>query len=150
MAIETLKTLFNRDLNKLKLEIGSYQNESKIWSIDKNISNSAGNLCLHLIGNLNTYIGAQIGKTNYIRNRELEFLQKDIPQAVLIAQIDTTIQTVNDALLLLTDDDLRKEYPLLVFETKTSTEFLLIHLTTHLAYHLGQINYHRRLVNVSK
>ncbi|TRX31881.1 DUF1572 domain-containing protein [Flavobacterium sp. ZT3R18] len=147
MAIETLKTLFNRDLNKLKLEIGSYQNESKIWSIDKNISNSAGNLCLHLIGNLNTYIGAQIGKTNYIRNRELEFSQKDIPQAVLITQIEATIQTVNEALLLLTDADLRKEYPLLVFETKTSTAFLLIHLTTHLAYHLGQINYHRRLLD---
>jgi uncharacterized damage-inducible protein DinB len=147
MAIETLKTLFNRDLNKLKVEIGSYQNENKIWSIDKNISNSAGNLCLHLIGNLNTYIGAQIGKTNYIRNRELEFSQKDIPQAVLITQIEATIQTVNDALLLLTDDHLRKEYPLLVFETKTSTEFLLIHLTTHLAYHLGQINYHRRLLD---
>jgi uncharacterized damage-inducible protein DinB len=147
MAIEILKTLFNRDLNKLKAEIGSYQNESKIWSIDKNISNSAGNLCLHLIGNLNTYIGAQIGKTNYIRNRELEFTQKDIPQAVLITQIEATIQTINEALLLLTDDDLRKEYPLLVFETKTSTEFLLIHLTTHLAYHLGQINYHRRLLD---
>jgi uncharacterized damage-inducible protein DinB len=147
MAIETLKTLFNRDLNKLKAEIRSYQNESKIWSIDKNISNSAGNLCLHLIGNLNTYIGAQIGKTNYIRNRELEFSQKDIPQAVLIAQIEATIQTVNDALLLLIDDDLKKEYPLLIFETKTSTEFLLIHLTTHLAYHLGQINYHRRLLD---
>jgi uncharacterized damage-inducible protein DinB len=150
MAIETLKTLFNRDLDKLKLEIGSYQNESKIWSINANISNSAGNLCLHLIGNLNTYIGAQIGKTNYIRNRELEFSQKDIPQALLIAQIEATIQMVNDALLLLTDADLKKEYPLFVFETKTSTEFLLIHLTTHLAYHLGQINYHRRFVNVSK
>jgi uncharacterized damage-inducible protein DinB len=147
MAIETLKTLFNRDLNKLKVEIGSYQNESKIWSIDKNISNSAGNLCLHLIGNLNTYIGAQIGKTNYIRNRELEFSQKDIPQTVLLAQIEETIQTVNNALLLLTDDELKEEYPLLVFETKTSTEFLLIHLTTHLAYHLGQINYHRRLLD---
>jgi uncharacterized damage-inducible protein DinB len=150
MAIETLKTLFNRDLNKLKLEIGSYQNESKIWSIDKNISNSAGNLCLHLIGNLNTYIGAQIGKTNYIRNRELEFSQKDIPQAVLIAKIESTIVVVNEALEQLTDQELKNEYPLLVFETKTSTEFLLIHLTTHLAYHLGQINYHRRLVNVSK
>jgi uncharacterized damage-inducible protein DinB len=147
MAIETLKTLFNRDLNKLKTEIGSYQNENKIWCIDKNISNSAGNLCLHLIGNLNTYIGAQIGKTNYIRNRELEFSQKDIAQAELIAKIETTIVVVNDALDQLTDDDLRKEYPLLVFETKTSTEFLLIHLTTHLAYHLGQINYHRRLLD---
>lgn len=147
MAIETLKTLFNRDLNKLKTEIGSYQNEDTIWSIDKNISNSAGNLCLHLIGNLNTYIGAQIGKTNYVRNRELEFSQKDIPQAELIAKIEATIIVVNDALDQLTSEKLKKEYPLLVFETKTSTEFLLIHLTTHLAYHLGQINYHRRLLD---
>ena len=144
--IETLKTLFNRDLKKLKLEIESYQNESKIWCIDNNISNSAGNLCLHLIGNLNTYIGAQIGKTNYIRNRELEFSDKDVPRALLIAQIEATIQTVNDALALLTEEDLKKEYPILVFESKTSTEFLLIHLTTHLSYHLGQINYHRRLL----
>ncbi|MDR6844395.1 DinB family protein [Flavobacterium granuli] len=145
--IETLKALFNRDLNKLKLEIESYQNESKIWKIEKSISNSAGNLCLHLIGNLNTYIGAQIGKTNYIRNRELEFSDKDVPKAVLIAKIETTIQTVNDALTLLTEDDLKKEHLFLVFETKTSTEFLLTHLTTHLAYHLGQINYHRRLLD---
>lgn len=145
--IETLKTLFNRDLNKLKLEIQSYQNENKIWHIEKTISNSAGNLCLHLIGNLNTYIGAQIGKTNYIRNRELEFSNKDIPIAVLIAQIEATIQTVNDALLILSEQDLKKEYPILVLEAKTSTEFLLIHLTTHLAYHLGQINYHRRLLD---
>jgi len=147
MAIETLKTLFNRDLNKLKIEIESYQNEAKIWSIEKNISNSAGNLCLHLIGNLNTYIGAELGKTGYIRNRELEFSLKDIPQPELITQIETTIQTVHDALLLLSDADLKKEYPLLVFETKTTTDFFLTHLTTHLAYHLGQINYHRRLLD---
>lgn len=147
MVLETLKTLFNRDLNKLKSEIGLYQNENKIWSIDKNISNSAGNLCLHLIGNLNTYIGAQISKTNYVRNRELEFSQKDIPRAELIAKIETTLFVVNHALDKLTDENLKEEYPLLVFETKTSTEFLLIHLTTHLAYHLGQINYHRRLLD---
>ncbi|HEU4791639.1 MAG TPA: DinB family protein [Flavobacterium sp.] len=145
--IETLKTLFNRDLNKLKLEIESYQNESKIWSVDKTIANSAGNLCLHLIGNLNTYIGAQIGKTDYIRNRELEFSNKDISKEILLAQIKATTQTVNDALTLLTEEDLKKEYPIIVFEAKTSTEFLLIHLTTHLAYHLGQINYHRRLLD---
>jgi uncharacterized damage-inducible protein DinB len=145
--IETLKKLFNRDLNKLKLEIESYQNESKIWHIEKSIANSAGNLCLHLIGNLNTYIGAQIGKTNYIRNRELEFSDKDVPKAQLIAQIEATIEIINDAFLLLSEEDLKKEYPLLVFETKTSTEFFMVHLTTHLAYHLGQINYHRRLLD---
>jgi len=50
MIIESLKSLYNRDLNKLKFEIESYKNEESIWKIDKNIWNSAGNLCLHLVG----------------------------------------------------------------------------------------------------
>jgi uncharacterized damage-inducible protein DinB len=145
--IDTLVTLFNRDLNKLKIEIQSYQNETKIWYTDKEISNSAGNLCLHIIGNLNTYIGAQIGKTKYIRNRELEFSNKDVPKSVLLAQIDDTILMLNQSLKTVSNEELQKEYPLLIFENKTSTEFLLIHLTTHLAYHLGQINFHRRLLD---
>ena len=73
MLIETLRSIFNRDLLRLKTEIDSYNEESKIWIIENNIANSAGNLCLHLIGNLNTYIGAGFGKTNYVRNRELEY-----------------------------------------------------------------------------
>ncbi|WP_281239799.1 DUF1572 family protein [Flavobacterium praedii] len=145
--IETLITLFNRDLNKLKIEIQSYQNESKIWYTQKEISNSAGNLCLHIIGNLNTYIGAQIGKTNYIRNRELEFSNKNVPKSVLLTQIDETIIMLNHSLKMVSNEDLIKEHPILIFENKTSTEFLLIHLTTHLAYHLGQINFHRRLLD---
>lgn len=146
MLIETLKSLFDRDLNKLKLEIESYQNESQIWAIDKNISNSAGNLCLHLIGNLNTYIGAEIGKTGYIRNRELEFSLKDVPKSELIEKIENTILVVNKALDTLTETDLEAIYPLVVFEKEMTTGFFLIHLSTHLAYHLGQINYHRRLL----
>lgn len=146
MLIETLKSLFNRDLNKLKLEIESYQNESQIWAIDKNISNSAGNLCLHLIGNINTYIGAEIGKTGYIRNRELEFSLKDIPKAELVQKIDATILVVSKALDTLTPADLEAVYPLIVFEKEMTTEFFLVHLSTHLAYHLGQITYHRRLL----
>ena len=146
MLIETLKSLFDRDLNKLKLEIESYQNESQIWAIDKNISNSAGNLCLHLIGNLNTYIGAEIGKTGYIRNRELEFSLKDVPGSELIEKIENTILVVNKALDTLTETDLEAIYPLAVFEKEMTTGFFLIHLSTHLAYHLGQINYHRRLL----
>lgn len=147
MTVEVLKTLFNRDLNKLKLEIDSYLDENKIWHIEKSISNSGGNLCLHLIGNLNTYIGAQIGKTNYIRNRELEFSDKFFPKSTLLSQIDETIFVVNNALDLLINQDLEQEHPYLVFENKTSIEYLLIHLTTHLTYHLGQINYHRRLLD---
>jgi hypothetical protein len=147
MLIESLKILFNRDLNKLKTEIESYQNESDIWKIQKGIANSAGNLCLHLVGNLNTYIGAEFGKTGYIRNRALEFSLKDIPRAELIQKIEETIVVVNNALNIISEEELKMEFPLLVFENKTSTEFMLIHLTTHLAYHLGQINYHRRLLD---
>lgn len=146
MLIETLKTLFNRDLNQLKTEIESYQNENDIWKTQKGIANSAGNLCLHLVGNLNTYIGAEFGKTGYIRNRPLEFSLKDIPRAELLSTIEETIVVVDNALNTISEEELKKEYPLLVFENKTSTEFMLVHLTTHLAYHLGQINYHRRLL----
>ncbi|KQB37780.1 DinB family protein [Flavobacterium aquidurense] len=146
MLIETLKSLFNRDLNKLKVEIESYQNESQIWEIDKNISNSAGNLCLHLIGNINTYIGAEIGKTGYVRDRPLEFSLKDIPKSELIAKIEATIIVVNDAFDILNENDLEDIYPQIVFEKEMTTGYFLVHLATHLAYHLGQINYHRRLV----
>src|SRR3970282_1600568 len=144
--IETLKTLFSRDLLRLKSEIELYQNENDIWRSEKGITNSAGNLCLHLIGNLNTYIGSVFGKTNYVRNRELEFSLKDVPKSELIKKIEETTKVVNDALNQVSEDELKMDFPLLVFREKTTTEFMLIHLTTHLAYHLGQINYHRRLL----
>jgi hypothetical protein len=148
MLTETLKTLFNRDLNKLKSEIESYQNESNLWVIDKEIANSAGNLCLHLIGNLNTYICANLGSSSYIRNRELEFSLKDVPKLELIKMLEETIVMVSETLDKISSEQINSEYPMLVFKEKTSTEFFLVHLTTHLAYHLGQINYHRRLLDV--
>jgi uncharacterized damage-inducible protein DinB len=149
MLIETLKLLFKRDLEKLKTEIEKYQNDENLWRIEESIANSAGNLCLHLIGNLNTYIGAEFGKTNYIRQRNLEFSLKNIPKAELLQQIDHTMKVVELSLDKLTDAEIKEEYPLLVFKKKTTTEFMLVHLTTHLSYHLGQINYHRRLLDNS-
>jgi uncharacterized damage-inducible protein DinB len=148
MLIHTLKTLFRRDLNQLRQEIDAYKDEQKIWHIEKGIANSAGNLCLHLIGNLNTYIGAELGKTGYVRHRELEFSLKDIPKAALLAKVDETLLVVDKALGNVTDDQLQQVYPMLVFDEMTSTEYLLVHLTTHLTYHLGQVNYHRRLLDV--
>jgi uncharacterized damage-inducible protein DinB len=147
MLIETLKIVFNGDLHKLKTEIGLYKNEDRLWHIEKGIANSAGNLCLHLVGNLNTYIGAEIGKTNYIRHRELEFSLKNIPKAELLKKIEDTIIVVDESLDKITDDEMESEYPLLVFDKKTSTGYFLIHLATHLTYHLGQVNYHRRLLD---
>ena len=148
MLIQTLKTLFRLDLEKLRHEISQYENEDLIWHTERGIANSAGNLCLHLVGNLNTYLGAEIGKTGYVRNRELEFSLKSIPKAELLKKIDDTMVVVDDALNLLTDAQLDDEYPMLVFSSKTSIGYFLVHLTTHLTYHLGQINYHRRLLDV--
>lgn len=148
MIIESLCSLYHRDLSKLIVEIEAYQNEEYLWKIDKNISNSAGNLCLHLIGNLNHFIGAQLGNTGYIRHRELEFSLKDIPRTELIEKIEATIKMIDSVLPQLNEEDLKKEYPLIVFEDTMTTDYFLIHLIAHLDYHLGQINYHRRLLDI--
>jgi len=147
MIIETLKKLYLRDLDRLMQEISLYKNEENIWLTSAGISNSAGNLCLHLIGNLNTYIGAQYGNTGYIRNRAEEFSLKNIPRAVLLKKIKATMQVIDRSLNNVSENDLEAEYPLLVLEEKTTTEYFLIHLATHLTYHLGQISYHRRLLD---
>ncbi|PTS98254.1 DinB superfamily protein [Pedobacter sp. HMWF019] len=148
MSLASLKALYSRDLNKLKLEIESYQNEHNLWLIEKNILNSAGNLCLHLAGNLNTYIGKELGHTGYVRDRDLEFSLKNVPRIELIRQIDLVTITVNETLNQLKEEDLQKIYPVLARPERESVEYMLIHLAMHLSYHLGQINYHRRLLDV--
>jgi uncharacterized damage-inducible protein DinB len=147
MVTQSLKTLFHRELNKLKQEIELYKEENKLWIIKNGIANSGGNLCLHLIGNLNTYIGKELGGTGYIRNRDLEFSQKDIPRDELLKKIDETIGVVEKTLDTVTNQQLEEEYPAVVFAEKMTTGFFLIHLLAHLTYHLGQINYHRRLLD---
>jgi hypothetical protein len=147
MLTIVLNSIITRDLQKLKLEIESYKDESNLWRIEKNIANPAGNLCLHLVGNLNLYIGTTLGHTGYRRDREAEFALKNIPKSELIKKIEATIAMVNQVLPNLKEEFLLKDYPLIVLKEKTSTEFFLVHLTAHLSYHLGQVNYHRRLVD---
>lgn len=147
MKITTLKTIYSRDLKRLLAEIQQYNNEADIWKINGQINNSAGNLCLHVVGNLNYFIGKVLGNTGYIRNRELEFSSKNIPVIDLVKKIDDTAENINLSLDNLDENLLESEYPVLVFDEMTSTEFLLVHLTTHLNYHLGQINYHRRMID---
>ena len=148
MCTETLIKIFNRDLNKLKIEIKAYKDEKTLWVLKDGISNSAGNLCLHIVGNLNHFIGAEFGNTGYIRQRNLEFSLKDVPKTELIKKINETIIVVENALKFLTAEDLQKEYSRRAFEEKMTTEFFITHLASHLAYHLGQINYHRRLIDL--
>lgn len=145
MLKDTLREIFIRDLEKLKHEISLYSDEKNLWIVDKMISNCAGNLCLHLIGNLNTFIGGQFGNTGYVRQRELEFSLKDVERVELIKKIEDTLAIVDTSLANLSQSQMDSEYPLLIFEKKTTTQYFLLHLSTHLSYHLGQINYHRRM-----
>ena len=147
MLTSILKKLFLRDLEKLKTELELYRHEPNIWLVDKQIANTAGNLCLHLIGNLNAYIGAELGKTGYIRDRPLEFSSGPVPRAELLKRVDETARMIVATLDQLSDEQLADEYPQQVMDGKVSAGYFLTHLATHLSYHLGQINYHRRLLD---
>lgn len=147
MIKDTLKKLFIRDLEKLKQEIEAYQNEEKLWYIEKSILNSAGNMCLHLVGNLNTYIGAEFGKTGYVRNREDEFALKNVPRQELVEKIEKTITIIEKSFDMISEDQLNEKYPTEIFLKDASSGYFFVHLAMHLSYHLGQINYHRRLLD---
>ena len=147
MLIDTLKTLFDRDLAQLRREIEAYRDEANLWKKHGAIANPAGNLCLHLVGNLNAFVGAVFGETGYVRDREAEFSGTDVPRATLLALIDQTREVLPAALERVTPAQLAAVYPIKVFSRETSSEYMLVHLATHLAYHLGQVNYHRRLLD---
>jgi len=147
MITDTLIKLFKRDLNKLIDELDLYKDESNLWKQEGLVSNSAGNLCLHLVGNLNHFIGATLGNTGYVRQRDLEFANKNVPVSDMKNQVEETITMVEKTLSKLTEVDLQAEYRRNPFEDYMTTEYFLTHLALHLAYHLGQINYHRRLLD---
>lgn len=146
--LQSLNQLFTRDLDRLSQEISAYTNEADLWLTPEGISNSAGNLCLHLIGNLNHFIGTFLGQSGYVRQRELEFSDKDIPVQKMKAQIEELKLIIDKALANMRDEQLEQLYPIRVFSDgkKVTTGFMLTHLAGHLNYHLGQINYHRRLL----
>ena len=147
MLTTALVELFNRDLDILAKEINLYSDEHKLWVISPDIKNCGGNLCLHICGNLQHFIGAILGRTGYIRDRDAEFSDKNIPIKELLRSIDKTKEVVVTALNALLEDQLAEDYPIVVFKKKMTTSFFLIHLHSHLNYHLGQINYHRRLLD---
>lgn len=147
MNTQILIESFHHELDKLKSEIELYHDESNIWKVNSNITNSAGNLCLHIIGNLNHFIGATLGNTGYVRKRDEEFSLKNIPRTDLLAQTENTKRMIEITLEKVEEATFNKIYPIKIFQKEMSTEWFLIHILAHLTYHLGQINYHRRLLD---
>ena len=149
MLTDVLAKLYERDLKKLRAEIEAYPTDADIWKTGGEITNSAGNLCLHLSGNLDHFFGAVLGNSGYVRDRDAEFSRRDVPKAELLSGIDHTLTTVLSTLKTLSVEDLEEIYPIEVFGEPMTTGYFLTHLATHLTWHLGQINYHRRLLSSS-
>jgi hypothetical protein len=145
--VDSFIFLFERELDKLEAEIKQYTDEATLWKLEGDIKNTAGNLCLHLCGNLQHYIGAQLGHSGYLRNRPLEFSAKGVPRTLLLKEVQKTKQVVSATLKKLNDEAIRQIYPEEALGYPMTTVFFLTHLFAHLGYHLGQINYHRRIIS---
>jgi uncharacterized damage-inducible protein DinB len=145
--IESTSKILLRDLDKLEKEISLYPTLNSLWEVRGEIKNPGGNLCLHLCGNLQHFIGAILGNSGYVRNREKEFSLTGLSTKDLVREVITTKEAIKNAMAKMDPAQLEKNYPILVFEEPMTTMYFLIHLTAHLEYHLGQINYHRRLLS---
>jgi len=146
MSAEYFAGVIVRDLKAVRRELDAYLDEGDIWRLPPGIANSAGTLALHLAGNLQHFIGGVLGKTGYRRDRAAEFSRRDVPRAEIVAQIEAAIAVVEQGLAQVSVAALAAEYPERVAGHTVTTGEWLVHLAAHLSYHLGQIDYHRRLV----
>jgi len=146
MLSEILAEFYERDILKLKEEVDLFRNEENLWKTSGSVKNSSGNIVLHIIGGLNYLIGATLGQTEYIRNRDQEFIRKDVPRAELLSGLDELVPMVREILGKLTAQQMEDDFPIFFDRPKTSTSYVLVQLALHLNYHLGQVNYLRRIL----
>jgi uncharacterized damage-inducible protein DinB len=150
MLLNNLKILFLREISTLERELNLYPDDATVWKELPGLPNSTGTLILHLAGNLQHFIGATLGNTGYLRNREAEFSNRDIPRTKLKDELTNTTHAVNATFATLSENQLEEVYPLSINGVQLTTALTLLHLSNHLAYHLGQIDYHRRAVTGDK
>ncbi len=146
MITPILIQTFDQGLTKLAEEINLYPDDASLWVLQEGINNTGGNLCLHLAGGLQHFLGAVLNESGYVRNRDAEFSLKNISRKKLLEEVEATRMAVKDTLEQVSKKELEKEYPLQVLGYPMTTEYWLVHLLGHFNYHLGQINYHRRLL----
>ena len=141
-----LTTMLTRELRALAREIQAYPDDDAVWRTFSGIANSAGTLVLHLTGNIQHYAGAVLGGTGYRRDRAAEFARRAVPRRELAAEIDRAIAAVQHVRPRLTDKVLQADYPEAIGGRTVATDEFLLHLASHLSWHLGQLDYHRRMV----
>lgn len=145
MLSSELAALFARDLNRLIQELTAFPDTASVWTTAPGVTNAAGTLVLHLEGNLREYIGRQLGGIEYARDRPLEFSKRGVEQQELVARIEAVRAMVPRVIEALSEQQLAAIYPEQVLGAPITTRQFLIHLSGHLNYHLGQIDYLRRV-----
>ena len=141
-----LAFLFSRDLTRLGRQIEAFPNDETLWETLPGVLNPAGNLALHIEGNLLEFVGRQLGKIPYKRNRELEFSLRGMSRHEIGTRIAEVRQSIPAVIQELSTEQMETEYPEVVLEVATTTRQFLIHLYGHLNWHLGQIDYLRRIL----
>lgn len=140
--------IMTRDLTSLENEVSAYPDDASVWKIGGEVKNSAGTLVTHLVGNLEHYVGAVLGGSGYVRDRDREFSERDVPRSELAARVAACRDRVRATLEGISDEAMAAPFPgeLPPAAQGASTHLFLLHLSGHLMWHLGQVNYHRRLL----
>ena len=144
-----LADFYERDIRKLIEEITLFKQEDNLWRTAGTVKNSAGNLVQHIIGGTNYLIGTKLANTGYVRDRDMEFTQKGVQRKVLIAELEGIIEMIRNLLNGFSQGDMEADYPIVFDGAKRSNTYLLVQLLAHLNYHLGQVNYLRRVLELS-
>ena len=144
--ITAVRSVLLRELAALRRSVEAYPDDASLWAAPPGAPNAGGTLALHLAGNLQHYVGAVLGGSGYVRDRDAEFARRDVPRAAILAEIDRARGAVERGMETLGDESLDGAYPEAIGGRSLTMGDFLVHLATHLAYHLGQLDYHRRLV----
>lgn len=146
MLTAHLKTVITRELRSLAREIQAYPDDASVWRTFPGVPNSAGTLALHLAGNIQHYVGAKLGGSAYKRDRAAEFARRDVSRRELLKEVERAIEAAERTLPGLSEQVLAADFPEAVGGRIIRTDEFLLHLAAHLGWHLGQVDYHRRMV----
>jgi hypothetical protein len=139
-------SLLTRELEGFKREIRMFPDDESVWRTVPGVTNSAGNLAIHVAGGLRYLVGSLLGGTGYVRNRETEFSRRSGTRSEIVAELDGAIVVVREVLSRLPQDRLAADFPEAVLGAKLRTGIFLIHLCAHAGFHLGQAGYLRRML----
>jgi Protein of unknown function (DUF1572) len=146
MLLEDLQAIFLREIATLERELALYPDDQSVWQDVPGLPNPTGTLILHLAGNLQYFFGTSLGNTGYVRDRNAEFSKRDVPRSELKKELEASRNGVLAGFANLTEPGLEQPFPVKITDTEFSTRLAILQLLSHLAYHLGQIDYHRRTV----